>query len=93
MGEKFPPKQCHYDRILLPMTELLAPNAQIHGHSEGTVKLAKAHCDSTYCPRKLIFDNLGNYKITLFYFQTEIKKCVPKCSKRRSEVRMQILFC
>ena len=42
------------------MTELPGPNAQIHGHSEGTVKLAKAHCDSTYCPRKLIFDNLAN---------------------------------
>ena len=40
------------------MTEFPGPNAHMHGHSEGTVKLAKAHCDSTYCPRKLIFDNL-----------------------------------
>ena len=31
----------------LPMTEFLDPKAHIQAHSGGTVKLAKAHCDST----------------------------------------------
>lgn len=30
----------------VPITELLEPNAQIQAHSGGTVKLARAHCDS-----------------------------------------------
>lgn len=41
-----------------PMTELLDVNAQIQAHSGGTVKLANAHCDSTYVPRNPILENL-----------------------------------
>lgn len=33
--------------MVLPTTEdLLLPKAQMHAHSGGTVKLARAHCDS-----------------------------------------------
>lgn len=44
----------------LPYTVELAPNAHMHAHSGGTVKFAKAHCDSMYPPRKLILENLQN---------------------------------
>ena len=36
----------------------LVANAQTHADSTGTVKLARPHWDSTYCPRKPIFFNL-----------------------------------
>lgn len=55
----------------LPITELPGPNAHTHGHSEGTVKLAKAHWDSTYCPRKVIFDSLQ--KETSYQFNEKLK--------------------
>lgn len=43
-----------------PTTELPDPKAQIQGCSAGTVKLAKPHWDSTYCPKKPIFARLTN---------------------------------
>jgi len=33
--------------VTLPITVFRDPNAHIQAHSGGTVKLAKAHCDST----------------------------------------------
>jgi len=33
--------------VILPITVFRDPNAHIQAHSGGTVKLAKAHCDST----------------------------------------------
>lgn len=49
--------------IIIPITELLGPNAQMHAHSGGTVKFARAHWDSPYFPNIPPLGNLQNIYI------------------------------